>query len=285
MKRLFFLLILFGLNFAQAQNPPPVQRDTLRIYFDLGKADLSAENKKLLDTLFVIPKIKVIRITAYTDFLGAEKKNLELSQTRSENTKTYLIEKKFPADKISVCQGLGVYSNSSEATRIDKQDKGIREHRLVEVVYVFEKPKPILISKLIDTSKSIIKEENIEIGNHLVLENIIFQGGRSILVPGAEIYLQQLLEIMRKYPNLKIEIQGHICCVQPGFDGYDYGLKNNFLSLNRAKVVYLFLMRNGIEKDRMTYVGFGSSHKLFPEEKTKQEEDLNRRVEIKIIEK
>jgi len=283
MRQLFFLFILFGLNFAQAQNPPPVVRDTLRIYFDLNKANLSEESKKLLDTLFLIPKIKVIRITAYTDFLGAEKKNLELSQKRSENTKDYLLEKKFPADKIAVCQGLGVHSNSSEATRTDKQDKGIRAHRLVEVVYVYEKPKPI--SKLIDTGKTVIKEENIEVGANLVLENIIFYSGRSTLVWGAEIYLYQLLEIMRKYPSLKIEIQGHICCRSSGEDAYDHVKKNNRLSVNRAKVVYDFLLKNGIEKERMTYMGFGSSQKLFPEEKTSQEQELNRRVEIKIIEK
>jgi outer membrane protein OmpA-like peptidoglycan-associated protein len=90
---------------------------------------------------------------------------------------------------------------------------------------------------------------------------------------------------MRKYPDLKIEIQGHICCALQGEDGYDHGLKNNQLSLNRAKVVYLFLVRNGIDKNRMTYKGFGASRKRFPEEKTKQEQELNRRVEIKIIEK
>ena len=287
MKQRTILLFLFfcwqGSGFAPAQTPPSVQRDTLRIYFDLNKADLSQESKALLDTLFVIPKMKVIRITAYTDFLGEEKKNQELSQKRSENTKAYLVEKKFPADKIAVCQGLGVHGNSSEANRTDKQDKGIREHRLVEVVYVFEKPKPV--SKWIDASKPIIKEEEIEVGYNLVLENIIFEGGASILVSGAEKYLLQLLEIMKKYPNLKIEIQGHICCGLQGEDGYDIVYRNNFLSVNRAKVVYDYLKWSGIEENRMTYKGFGASQKRFPEEKTEQEKKLNRRVEIKIIEK
>ena len=280
---LFFTLFCFlAVDFAMAQTPPPVRRDTIRIYFDLNKADLSLENKRLLDTLLVIPNIRVVRITAYTDFLGGEEKNLALSQKRSENTKAYLLEKKFPESKIAVCEGLGVHRNSSEANRKDKQDKGIREHRLVEVVYVYELPKPV--SKLIDTDKTIIREEDIVVGSNLVLENIIFRGNMSILVPGAETYLYQLLEIMRKYPNLKIEIQGHICCRPAGQDAYDYAQKGK-LSTNRAQVVYDFLKFNGINPNRMTYNGYGSSQKLFPEEKTKQEQDLNRRVEIKILEK
>lgn len=280
----FFVLIYFQeLDFVLAQNPPPVRRDTIRLYFDLNKADLSQESKSLLDTLFQIPSIKVIRITAYTDFLGAEKKNLELSQKRSENTKSYLLGKKFPENKIAICQGMGVHDNSSEANRINKRDRGIREHRLVEVVYVYEPPKPI--SKSINTNKTIIKEEDIEVGANLVLENIIFIGNHSVLVPGAEQYLYQLLEIMKKYPSLKIEIQGHICCRPVGQDGYDYGLKEWGLSTNRARVVYSYLLRNGIDAARMTYKGYGSSHKLFPEEKNQREMDLNKRVEIKIVEK
>ena len=288
MKHWGLFLVLFwslqGSNFVLAQPPVPVQRDTLRIYFDLNKADISPESKKMLDTLFQIPTIKAVRITAYTDFLGDDSLNLELSQKRSENTKAYLLEKKFPVNKITVCQGLGVHRNSSEANRTNKDDKGIREHRLVEVVYVFEKPQPV--SPLIDTTiKTIIKEEEIVVGSNLVLENIIFQGGMSVLVPGAEKYLYQLLEIMQKYPTMKIEIQGHICCRPSGQDAYDYARKNNRLSVNRAQVVYIFLVKNGINKKRMTYEGFGSSIKLFPEEKTKEEQELNRRVEIKIIEK
>ncbi|MCL2131156.1 MAG: OmpA family protein [Lentimicrobiaceae bacterium] len=288
MKQQGVFLILFfwwqGWNFAAAQAPPPVQRDTLRIYFDLNKADLSSESKKILDTLLRIPQMKAVRITAYTDFLGGGEQNLALSQKRSENTKSYLLEKQFPADKIMLCQGLGVHQNSSEANRTNKQDKGIREHRLVEVVYVFEKPKPI--SNLIDTNKkTIIREEDIEVGSNLRLENIIFYSNMSKLVPGAEQYLYQLLDIMQKYPNLKIEIQGHICCRPAGQDAYDNVRKNDFLSVNRARVVYLFLVKNGIDKSRMTYAGFGSSQKIFPEEKTKQEQEQNRRVEIKIIEK
>jgi len=285
MKRLILYLVLFFSLSAGGQTPPSVLRDTLRIYFELNKADLSAESKDLLDTLLKIPQLKVIRITAYTDFLGGNEKNMELSQKRSENTKAYLIEKKFPAEKITVCQGLGVHSNSSEEHRTNKQDKGIREHRLVEVVYVYEKPKPVPVAKGIDPNKAIIKEEDLVVGSNLVLENIIFYGNRSVIVPSSEGYLQQLLEIMQKYPNLKIEIQGYICCRPDGQDAFDYGQRNNQLSLNRARTIYNYLRACGIDASRMSYAGFGSSHKRFPEEKTRIEQDLNKRVEIKIIDK
>jgi flagellar motor protein MotB len=60
---------------------------------------------------------------------------------------------------------------------------------------------------------------------------------------------------------------------------------NYTLSINRAKAVYDFLIRSGIDKSRMTYKGFGSANKRFPDEKNAEEENLNRRVEIMIVEK
>ena len=48
--------------------------------------------------------------------------------------------------------------------------------------------------------------------------------------------------------NLKIEIQGHICCQYDGKDGADLstGIENS--SVARAKNVYDYLIENGIEK-------------------------------------
>ncbi|MBC7439116.1 MAG: OmpA family protein, partial [Flavobacterium sp.] len=53
----------------------------------------------------------------------------------------------------------------------------------------------------------------------------------------------------------------------------------------RAKAVYNFLIGNNIEKNRLTYKGFGSSLPIFQvPEKNESERAANRRVEILIIE-
>jgi outer membrane protein OmpA-like peptidoglycan-associated protein len=54
--------------------------------------------------------------------------------------------------------------------------------------------------------------------------------------------------------------------------------------VNRAKAVYDFLVKKGIDAKRLTYKGFGSSKKLV-EEVTEIDRITNRRVEIKIVNK
>ena len=82
---------------------------------------------------------------------------------------------------------------------------------------------------------------------------------------------------MRQQHN-KIEIQGHICC-QNEKDPYD-------ISTARARAVYMFLLRNKIDRKRMTYKGYGITRPIHPiPEQSEAEKDENRRVEIMIVEK
>jgi len=66
-------------------------------------------------------------------------------------------------------------------------------------------------------------------------------------------------------------------------DGYDADTKTADLSVQRAKFVYTHLLQQGIQASRMSYKGFGASHKLYPEENNEREKELNRRVEIKVL--
>jgi outer membrane protein OmpA-like peptidoglycan-associated protein len=82
---------------------------------------------------------------------------------------------------------------------------------------------------------------------------------------------------MEENPKLKIEIQGHICC-------QTFGDPAN-TSTSRARAVYNYLLRNKIDRKRMTYKGFGTTKPIHPiPEKNALEEDENRRVEILILE-
>jgi outer membrane protein OmpA-like peptidoglycan-associated protein len=80
---------------------------------------------------------------------------------------------------------------------------------------------------------------------------------------------------MQQNPLLKIDIQGHVCCVKS--DRQD-------LSTQRAKAIYKFLEMKGIPKSRMSYRGLGSTQPLYAlPEKTEEERAANRRVEIEIV--
>ena len=85
----------------------------------------------------------------------------------------------------------------------------------------------------------------------------------------------ELLSVLRLNPKLKIEIQGNLCC-QP--------VDRLNLSTERAKAIYNFLVYYKVDKNRLSYKGFGSSNPIFAlPEKSEEERAANRRVEILIL--
>lgn len=83
--------------------------------------------------------------------------------------------------------------------------------------------------------------------------------------------------MLKRYPNIQIEIQGHICCT-PQFhkEAIDKDTRKRELSKNRAERVYKFLHSRGISKVRMTFKGYGNSQPLG------KDEQFDRRVELVI---
>jgi outer membrane protein OmpA-like peptidoglycan-associated protein len=123
------------------------------------------------------------------------------------------------------------------------------------------------------------------VGRSVVLRNLNFYPGRHIPITSSYVTLNELLKVMQDNPGLRIEIDGYVCCIRPDFDGLDFDTRTTDLSVQRARFVYKFLKGGGIKASRMKYLGFGASRKLFPEERNEEEEQANRRVEIKVTAK
>ena len=96
-------------------------------------------------------------------------------------------------------------------------------------------------------------------------------------MPSSKKSIDELILALRTFPNLKIEIQGHICC----------SFKDNGnLSGERAKQVKRILISEGIDEHRIKTKGFGVSKPKFAiPEKSEYEAVRNRRVEIMILDK
>ena len=123
------------------------------------------------------------------------------------------------------------------------------------------------------------KVKNAKAGDKIKLENIIFYNMSSRVVSHSLPELYNLLCVLEENPNLKIEIQGHICCQT----NKDTDL--TYLSTQRAKVIYSYLIRNKINRTRLSFKGYGVQNPVFPiPEKDEKERDANRRVEILIVE-
>lgn len=119
--------------------------------------------------------------------------------------------------------------------------------------------------------------EPLKQGKSLQIEEIEFHPGTSDFIPSSESKLRRLKDFMALNSEVKIEIQGHV------FSLDDNSFAGQKLSEARAKRVYNYLVENGISKDRMTTIGFGNTKPIFPKPKFAYEEQMNRRVEIKVL--
>ena len=107
------------------------------------------------------------------------------------------------------------------------------------------------------------------------MNHLNFQPGTDVFRDIAFPVLEDLLLTLKKREDIHIKIHGHICCALDDWQD---------LSTQRAMRVLDYLTKNGIDPQRLSHQGHGSSkpiHKL-PEENEDQRKN-NRRVEIEIV--
>jgi outer membrane protein OmpA-like peptidoglycan-associated protein len=107
---------------------------------------------------------------------------------------------------------------------------------------------------------------------HVAVYGVLFDFNKSTLQPASDPVLQQILDLLKKSPTIKIEVQGHTDNV--GGDAY-----NQTLSEARAKAIVTWLTEHGIAGDRLTAKGFGKTRPI-ADNATDAGRAKNRRVEI-----
>ncbi len=136
-------------------------------------------------------------------------------------------------------------------------------------------------------------------GEKVVVRNLFFVGDKADLLPVSQPELPKILKFMQVNPGIRIEIAGHI---NHPYQDNDARFKTmpagmskaawimdkepewrQTLSTERAKTVYNYLINNGIAAERMEYKGYKNTEMLFPHATSSQEQEQNRRVEIKVI--
>lgn len=127
-----------------------------------------------------------------------------------------------------------------------------------------------------DVNEILLRLDAGESVDNLVINllDIFFKTGTAELEPEAAQYLNQVLRLLEKAPNINLFIQGHADNVgSPAF--------NNRLSLNRAEAVGAYLTQRGIDPNRLTAKGFGSSRPV-ADNTTAEGRSRNRRVAMLI---
>jgi len=111
-----------------------------------------------------------------------------------------------------------------------------------------------------------------ERGMVVTLGDMLFDSGKSVLTPNSHHHLYQLASFLTQYPQHSVIIEGHTDNVGAFND-------NTLLSQQRAEAVKLFLVRQGVDGQRMRAQGKSESEPL-SSNLTEVGRSQNRRVEI-----
>ncbi|GAL67643.1 DUF5723 family protein [Jejuia pallidilutea] len=116
-----------------------------------------------------------------------------------------------------------------------------------------------------------------EIQNNLnaFARTILFDSGTAMIKPESNTILMEIVQILKTYPSAGFTIEGHT----DSTGGEDL---NRELSEARANSVKDFLVKNGIDANRLLTVGYGESKPIFSNI-TNYGRARNRRVEINLI--
>ncbi len=146
-------------------------------------------------------------------------------------------------------------------------------------------------SKVLDTNttgitKTAAMKININLfclSDKFVMKNIYYDLDKYNIRPDAATELDKLVDLLKRYPAIKIELSSHTDCRNTN----DYNMK---LSQNRADAVVTYLVQHGIKNNRLHGTGYGESkpvNKCECEGKhvvpcTEEQHQMNRRTEVKI---
>ncbi|WP_055436174.1 OmpA family protein [Lacinutrix algicola] len=272
------LLFITQLGFSQNEF-------THDVYFDTDKyaVPLTEENRLLLfisqlDTIAV----EKVSIYGFTDDRGSNEYNLELSQNRANAIKEMFAGYGIDPNLITNVNGKGEILlkvlNENEVSQI----RGL--NRKVEVIVSKKLPVKAIkennkeeVEIAEDTKEKTtddIKKGTIKKGDKIRLDKIYFKTNYSYVTSDSKKTLLELANIMLDNKGVYFTIQGHVCCTQNSRDAVDKKTGKRNLSLARAKYIYDYLERKGVEKKRMKFVGMRRKFPLGGEPK------FDRRVEI-----
>jgi len=110
--------------------------------------------------------------------------------------------------------------------------------------------------------------------NIIPLSYVQYETGSATLTADSKYQLDDLVEVLKKYPMMKVEISGHT-------DNAGDPAANKVLSQQRAEVVKAYLVSGGITAARLSAVGYGSTKPLDTSD-TDEARQKNRRTEFKI---
>lgn len=273
-KLLILILITLNSVFAFSQ-----EELTHVVYFETDKYDVpvTEENRLLLfiSTLNGID-IESISIFGFCDDRGTDTYNLKLSQLRADAIKAIFSNNEISKSLITSVDGKGEILLKIVEEKNLLKIRGL--NRKVEIIIKpkLPKPKPV-VKDTIPKEKDVVDliKESTK-GDKIIFKNILFEIGYAYVTPDSKKVLNDIAKALVEREDIYFTIQGHVCCTQFTRDAVDRKTKKRNLSEARAKYVYDYFAKKGVDKKRMRYLGMRRKFPLGGDPK------FDRRVEIVI---
>lgn len=251
-------------------------QEQFSVYFETNKFELNKNESLKLDKWIEENKMsKIVAINGYTDEVGSSGYNDTLALKRVQSIFNTI------KNKVTIRDD---YKSISVGENF-KQSEIQSENRRATIYYILEKDLD-RENEILGIEEEVVFPENAtleekvtlaKVGTKITLKNINFYQNTFAITPESNGSLYDLLFVMQNNPNLRIQIQGHICCIAK--DGRN-------LSLERAKQVRRWLVYQRIPQHRITVTGFGTTQPIYPiPEENEEQAAANRRVEIEILSK
>ena len=267
--RTFFILLFITGQLLQAQT-----NNAHVVYFDTGQYNVpDIETNRLVLFIQSLKDIQIERISIYgfTDDRGTDNYNLALSQNRANAIKKIFSRFGVDDNLISNVDGKG-----EVLLRVVSSDnlniiRGL--NRKVEINIEYPKNEEI---KEEENKSTTFLSGDLSVGDKITLDNILFKTGYSSLENESIEVLEGVASDLLKRKDIYFTIQGHVCCTKNSRDAIDKRTGKRNLSMARAKYIYNYLIKKGVKRNRMRYVGLRNKYPLGGATK------YDRRVEIKI---
>jgi len=232
------------------------------VYYEHGKATINYKKspglKQLLDILKEHPHV-VIEIGAHTDASGSASYNKKLSGQRANAVKSYLQKKGLPASRL-VAKGYGEskpLNRCKDGVRCSKEEHAVNRR----------------------TEFKVIAQKGFKYGDIIKVDNINYELNKAKLDMKDSRGLKEIVQLLNDN-KISVEIRSHT-------DSRGSAKYNLELSQERAKAVYDYLVKQGVNKYRLKYKGYGETKPLNRCKDgvrcSKAEHAINRRTDFKVI--
>lgn len=259
-----FLFILFISSFRVFSQ----ETDTASVYFDFDQTTFDPQAPPGVSLMAQMGKegvFEIVGLKAYCDTNGSVPYNLDLAKRRLNAVEKVLgtSNRNFPREVIGEGYSLNKGYRSADYRRVDiiyvARDRAVEPEPEAEAI-----PEKV---PLVESFEKFLRDStSTEIT--LILDVHFFPGSRSML-PESQPEMGVLFDFLHYNQDVTAFIRGHVCCSD-----------DMPLSIERAEVVYNYLIDRSISPKRLSYKGFSNTMPAVTPEVTEADRRMNRRVDV-----